>query len=189
MRTHRRTVKLMLAILFLALLEPGAALAKPEVGKAAPHFNLVDLVTDALVSLEDMAYPGSTDRPGTVRKPVLLDFFSTDCKPCKKSLPRLIALYRKLPAGSVHFFIVALPESENGRKKLEVYFKKNPVPFPVLVDKYGKASKDYSSGGEKVKFPALFLVDREGKLRLSMVGEKGKDEFEKLHRKLLSLAQ
>lgn len=179
----------MLAILFMALLAPGAALAKPEEGKPAPPFNLVVLTTDALVSLEDLAYPAPEDRPGTVRKPVLLDFFSTDCAPCKKSLPRLVALYRKLKPGSAHFFIVALPEKENGRKKLEAYFKKNPVPFPVLLDKYGKASKDYSTGGERVSFPALFLLDRQGKLRLKMEGEKDKEEFKKVHRKLVSLTQ
>ena len=172
----------------LVMLPMGKATAKPEVGKPAPVFNLVDLRTDALVSLEDLAYPGAA-KSGTTRRPVLLDFFSTDCAPCKKSLPRLIKLYRKLKKGSVHFFIVALPEEERGREKLEAYFKRHKVPFQVLLDKYGRAAKDYSSGGEKVTLPSLFIVGKKGKLRLGMEGEKGKEEFKKLAKKLRELAK
>jgi len=173
----------------LLLASPGAALAKPEKGKPAPPFNLVDLWTDALVSLEDMAYPGAA-KPGAARKPVLLDFFSTDCAPCKKSLPRLVKLYGELNREKVRFFIVAIPEPERGREKLEAYFKKHPMPFQVLVDKYGRAARDYASAGDKkVELPSLFIVGKQGKLRLSMKGDKGKQAFDRIARKLRALAR
>jgi len=172
----------------LLLVKPRKVMAKPEVGKAAPVFNLVELWKDALVSLEDLVYPGKA-RGGADRKPVLLDFFSTDCAPCKKSLPRLVALHKKLEKGSVRFFIVAIPEREQGRKKLEAYFKEHKVPFQVLVDKYGRAAKDYSSGGGSVKVPALFIVDIKGKIQLAMEGAKSKEAFDKIEKKLKALSQ
>jgi len=177
-------------LLVIALSSGSVALAKPRVGAPAPLFHLVTLKTDALVSLEDLVYPGEP-RSGARRRPVLLDFFSTDCPPCKKGLPRLVALYRQISqqrgAGAVQFFIVALPERKAGRKKIEAYFKKHPVPFQVLVDKYGTAAKAYSATAKEIELPVLFVVDRRGILRRRIAGVKGARGYKKLKRLLVHL--
>lgn len=147
-----------------ALLLAAPALAAPENGKPAPTFSLRDR-EGALVSLEDFAYPGG-ERPNRPRRVVLLDFFRTDCAPCKKSLPKLAELQKRFAGKPIKVILVALLEEEEGQEKLDRFLKENPQPFLVLLDPYGTAAKKYirnEKGGYEI--PSLFVLDRQGVLR------------------------
>ena len=144
------------AALVLGLSLP--AVAKPQVGEPAPTFSLRDR-EGALVSLSDLAYPGRV-RPRRPKQVVLMDFFRTDCAPCKKALPKLVKLHNKLKGKAVKILLMALLEDQDGEKKLDAFLKKHPLPFAVLVDSYNVAAKKYVTNKGKVKIPAMFIVDK-----------------------------
>lgn len=152
-----------LAIIMAIMLASPSLQAKPKIGKVAPNFSLRDL-EGTLVRLSDFAYQGKA-KPRKPKKAVVLDFFRTDCKPCRKGLPKLVELHRNYKDRGVQVVLVALLEDENGEAKLEQFLKSNSIPFTVLVDSYGTVAKKYVREDGKVKIPALFLLDHQRKLR------------------------
>jgi thiol-disulfide isomerase/thioredoxin len=107
-----RTTALLLLVGLLSTFPARAEL--PPVGKAAPGFSLRDR-EGSLVSLGDLAYP-PPDRPGRPRHVVVLDFFRTDCAPCKKALPKLVELHRKTAGKPLKLILMALLEDEEGEE-------------------------------------------------------------------------
>ena len=150
-----------LALLLAALASPVEA--RPRKNKPAPDFSLRDQ-QGALVQLSRLAYPGKA-HPRRPRQVVLLDFFRTDCAPCVKALPKLVALHNKFKSSGVTVLLVALLERERGEQKLAAFLKRHPLPFTVLVDGYGVAAKKYVVRQGEAKIPAMFVVDRKGVLR------------------------
>lgn len=156
-------IRIILAIACLSLVATGAGAGAPKVkvGDTAPDFSLRDLDSN-LVRLSDMAYPGK-EVSWKKKKKVLLDFFRTDCKPCMKKLPEIIA-YQNKHKERVQVVLIALLESENGREKLDRFLKEHKLPFPVLVDSYETVAKKYIVDGETVTLPSIFLIDKNGKV-------------------------
>lgn len=145
------------ALLFSLVMLFGApsAEAKPlDVGKKAPDFYLRDQ-SQALIRLANV----SRDNV------VVLDFFRTDCAPCKKSLGALKKIHQSYKGKKVRVMILALLEEDEGEAKLSGFFKKNPVPFQILVDAYGVVAKKYIRKGNSVQLPSLFVIDRKGIVR------------------------
>lgn len=157
--------------LLLLLLSP-LAQAEPSrlpAGKPAPTFQLRAL-DGTLVRLGDMAYPGA-EKKYAKKRPVLLDFFRTDCKPCIESLPQLVQVHQKFQSHGLEVLMVALLEDEDGRGKLERFLATQKLPFPVVVDQANHVSKKYL--GATVSLPATFLLDRHGVLLKAKYDAKG----------------
>ena len=161
-------MKTLTIVALFSLLFTSVALAAPALNKAAPTFSLRDR-QGALIALGDLAYSGKAKarRPKQV---VLLDFFRTDCKPCHKGLAKLIGLHKKYKGKGVTVYLVALLEDDGGEGKLNAFLKKNPLPFPVLVDAYGVVGKKYVKSGNGFSIPALFVIDKDGVLRAHVQG-------------------
>jgi peroxiredoxin len=187
-----RSLALLMGILLLGL--PARA-DPPPVGKPAPAFSLRDR-EGALVSLSDLAYP-PPEKTGRPRRVVVLDFFRTDCKPCKKALPKLIELHKKMAGKPLKVILMALLEEDEGEEKLDRFLKESPVPFLVLVDAYGAAAKKYISGrsgegrsgatkGGGYQIPSLFVIDRNGLLRHRLQGGDA-EALPKLHHQIEEL--
>ena len=152
---------------FLLMLSP-SALAEPKVGERAPHFALRDR-EGALFDL------------GRAKQPVVLDFFRTDCKPCRRSLPVLAKLHARR-GKQLKVVLVALLEEEEGEERLERFLRATPLPFTVLVDRYGLAAKKYVVRAGSARIPALFVIDARGVLRARLGGETKKELARKLDR-------
>lgn len=149
---------------FSAPAQAQATAAGPRVGERVPAFHLYD-TAGSLVALRDhVAFPDQR-APLQPKSVVVIDFFRTDCKPCRASLPHLIALHKKLRARNVLVLLVALLEEEEGETKLDAFLKKAALPFPVLVDTYGVVAKKYVRKGEGYQIPQLFVLDRQARLK------------------------
>jgi peroxiredoxin len=159
--------------------------AAPKLDRPAPTFALRDL-EGALISLADLAYAGP-QRPRRPKQVVVLDFFRTDCKPCRQGLPRLAALHRKLGGKGLRVLLIALLEEDEGQEKLERFLRAHPLPFPVLVDPYAVAGKRYVAKNGGMQIPALFVIDRQGVLRGRFAGlsAKAQAQLEALLARLL----
>lgn len=149
-----------LGVVIFVLCFGSSLAAAPKVGSKVPGFALRD-PEGAWFKLSEMTYPG----PARTRKPkhvVLLDFFSTDCKPCIKALPKLIKLHKKYKGKPVKVVLLALPEkADTNEKKLAAFLRKHPLPFLVLVDSYGKVARKYVMNKGLVRIPALFVVNKD----------------------------
>lgn len=121
--------------------------------KEAPHFSLKCLDGNT-IALKD--FKG---------KPVLLKFWATWCPTCKEELPVL----EKFSTGKrdqLTIFLLAIDGEEE--KRVQRFIKESKITLPVLLDPKEKIARKYG-----VKFiPAAFLVDREGRLVGTIVGER-----------------
>lgn len=145
-------------VLLLAALAVVVSGARPE--PPAHDFELYDLA-DNLYSLERI-------RGGSGVELVAVDFFSVDCVPCKKAIPEWRALHDRFQSKGLRVVIVAIPMQDDrdvAARRLGRFFERQPVPFPVVFDKYSMVARQYGVADDKgAKLPQAFLVGRDGKL-------------------------
>lgn len=122
-----------------------AAFLKAEAPQDAPSFSVRDL-SGKTVSLEE--YRG---------KVVLLDFWATWCSPCVASMPKLQKLHAKYAAKG--FAVVGVAIDEGGAKTVAPVVAKRKVTYPVLL-----ATEPTWKAYDVKTLPALFLVDRQGRI-------------------------
>jgi peroxiredoxin len=155
----------MLSTTTLALVLSIAA-APPEAsrlgeGEKAPVFKLRKLDQE-LFKLDEVAYAGK-EKSWAKKRPILIDFFRTDCGPCMNAMPELVQIYKDYKDKGLEVLLIALLEEDNGRAKLEAYLGKSNLPFPVVVDETEHVAKKYL--GPTAPLPSTFLIDREGTIR------------------------
>ncbi len=146
-----------------------AVSGKLQTGEPAPQFRLRAL-DGTMIRLDELAYKGK-EKKWAKKRPVFLDFFRTDCEPCKKAMPDLVKIYESYHGRGLDVVLVALLEETDGKKKLERYLAQNKLPFTVVVDNTGHHAKMYL--GDLVTLPASFLINREGVLQKVKYGATG----------------
>jgi peroxiredoxin len=116
--------------------------------------------------LHDVAAPdfATTDLHGNPQrlsdykgKVVLLNIWATWCEPCRNEMPKLDQLYRDKQ--SQGFVVVGLSDESVGTQ--QKFLTEVPVTYPLLLatDQFPKLYRDIA------QYPALFLIDREGRLQ------------------------
>jgi peroxiredoxin len=139
--------------LLLFLLLPGGFAVALQQGDSAPPFVNPDL---------QKRHVWSRDYVG--KGWVIVDFFATDCEGCKKELPVLERLFAEF--GDAGLSVVVLATDPEGDEVVEPYFRDNPTPLTVLLDRYQVAVKKYAVS----EIPSLFLVDPQGVIVLKRTG-------------------
>ena len=128
----------------------------PTPGSIAPDFTLTS-VDGELVSLRQFR-----------GKPVLVNFWATWCGPCRRAMPELLALQRKL-AEEPGFQLVGVSLDRN-RQEFERYVREKSLGFPQYFDGRQWNNKVALAYGVRA-IPRNVLVDREG--RIARVGLRG----------------
>jgi cytochrome c-type biogenesis protein len=108
---------------------------------------------------------------------VLLNFWATWCVPCRAEIPGLNEMQRDL--GGRGFRIVGVSTTDSADIVRE-YQKEVRQDYTVALGDDGVASK-YAVG----VLPTTFIIDRQGRIRQKVIGEKSRAEFEALVRPLL----
>jgi len=121
----------------------------PELPRPAPDF-VVETLDGKDVAAD--AFAG---------KVVLLDFWATWCKPCEKIMPGIQKLYDAYADEGFTVAGISIDEGEDRVKKVEKFVRKLDVSYPVFLD-----AKDVPAWFTyRVKaVPAMFLIDREGRI-------------------------
>jgi thiol-disulfide isomerase/thioredoxin len=153
-----------LAALLLALAGPAPAaddglpalshaLTPPRERLAAPPLRLPDL--------DD----GVHDLAALTGKVVLVNFWATWCPPCRREMPSLERLNRKL-AGT-DFVALAVNVGESADTVFSFLGQLEPGPtFPMLLDRDGKAMEKWPVRG----LPTTYVIDRRGRIAYSAIG-------------------
>ena len=148
---HRLALALAIASLGLGCepLESVPDVNKTHPSEPAPGFTL-ERLGGGEVALESLR-----------GKPVIVDFWATWCGPCEESIPVLVAFHAKY-AGRVHVLGVSVDWE---REAVAPFARDHGMTYPVLFGDESLAV-DYGAPG----FPALFVVDAEGRIAEAHVG-------------------
>ncbi|MCK9419701.1 MAG: redoxin domain-containing protein [Nitrospirae bacterium] len=125
-----------------------------ENGKPAPSFALEN-INGEKAALAD--YKGMV---------VLLNFWATYCGPCKKEMPSLHNLFLAFKKDGL---IVLAVSRDEDKKNVQSFIKKQAITFPVLMDKDQEVSFDHYAVHN---LPTSFLIDRDGIIRETIIGER-----------------
>lgn len=109
-------------------------------------------------------------------KVVLVDFWATNCAPCLAEFPNLKRLYRKHREAGFEIVGVSFDESA---AQVTGFAKQNGLEWRQLLNPSGQGP--VAAGFQVRTIPALFLVDRQGKVAFVDVrGEELREAIEKL---------
>jgi peroxiredoxin len=106
-------------------------------------------------------------------KVVLVNFWATDCTTCIKEMPDIVATYKKYQAQG--FETIAVAMRHDPPNYVLNYTEKNRLPFKVALDPMGELARAF---GEVKLTPTTFIIDKQGRLVMRILGE---PDFAKLH--------
>lgn len=144
-------IVLIVAMIYAALLAFGVVRrgGRFDEGGTAPPFKVMSVQGGKELRLED--YRG---------KPLLINFFSTDCPSCVRELPHVAEI--KSEAGDR---LEVLVISNDSPATLASYFKQEGIALPVAYDR-GPAHRAY--GVDTI--PYLVVIDKEGNIQGDYIG-------------------
>lgn len=96
-------------------------------------------------------------------KVLFLNFWATWCGPCRAEMPSMEALYVKYKERGLEILAVNCMEKETD---VLAFMKSGKLSFQAALDTNGKLSASYGIQA----IPTTFLVDREGKIVVRLVG-------------------
>lgn len=144
---------------FLFALVAGSAAAAPEVGEVVPAF-------------EARLLSGQVVRSAQYRqRPLLVVFWASWCPPCKGEMAELQKLYERHRGRGLEILAVSMDDE---RKDIDDFLRAQPVSFPVAREneRHGEVF------GPFLMPPRLFLIGRDGRLRLAQWGAMKADALE-----------
>ena len=94
---------------------------------------------------------------------VLLNFWSSWCKPCVEEIPSLIRLKNKLDRQNFQIITINVGES---KQTIEDFMKRVKFNLPILLDDSGVAVRDWGV----YAYPSSFLLDKNGSIRYAYRG-------------------
>ena len=139
----------------VALVTFGPKLEGVEVGKRAPDFTAMNIVSGDSISLHKAS-------DGQV---TLVNIWATYCIPCRAEMPAMEKLYREL--GPRGFRIIAISVDEGSTKDVEAFVKEYGLTFDILQDRSGDIQRVYQTTG----VPESFLLDKNGVIVKKVIGE------------------
>lgn len=145
----------LIVISILVALGAGLWFALPE---APGTIGEGDQITD--LNLPDLQGAMQTLPKGEI---VLLNFWATWCPPCRKEMPSMVELHKKLALQGLKIIAVSV---DKNRDDLLDFVKEQQMPFQVLHDADSIAARQYGV----FRFPETFLIDRQGRVRHRLVG-------------------
>ncbi len=101
---------------------------------------------------------------------ILLNVWATWCPPCRREMPSLERLHRRLADEGLRVVAVSVDDPAGGRTVRQMvsgFVEEHGLTFPVLLDPGGRSVElVYGTPG----LPTTFLIDRQGRIRRRVVG-------------------
>lgn len=116
-------------------------------------------------------------------KVVLVNFWATSCTTCMAEMPKLVAMQQKYAAQGYQTLAVAM--DYDPADYVKTYVGKTHLPFIVAHDSKGDIAKAF--GGIRLT-PTSMLIDKQGRIVQTYLGEPDFEKFQALVEKLLKEA-
>ena len=99
----------------------------------------------------------------------LIEFWSFSCPICRKVQPHITEWYREYGNRGLVVIGVLTPETdaEGNPATVEEYVRRHDIPYPIAVDTDLVTWRRFDNWA----YPAMYLVDKRGIVRLKQVGE------------------
>jgi len=94
---------------------------------------------------------------------VLVQFWATYCGPCRKEMPSMNKMAKKM--GDVPFTILAVDMGES-KEEVNQFVSEVKPEFTILMDESGKSIADW----RVFAAPSNFIIDPEGNIRYTLFG-------------------
>ena len=133
-----------------------------KVGDQAPAFELADLEGN-LVSLA--AYQGS---------PVVLRFWSTDCKYCRADTPVFNDYFTKYKVKGLK--VVYINTLDRGGEEVRAFVEDLDIVFPVVLDRDGRVAASYNVR----VVPQTIIMDPQHRIVAGILGGVSEAELQEL---------
>jgi thiol-disulfide isomerase/thioredoxin len=106
---------------------------------------------------------GSLDLKQLRGKVVLVNFWATWCPPCRKEMPSMNRLAQRMQGRD---FAILGVNAGDSAEAIQAFLRQTPVQFPILLDEEGVSLKPWQA----FVFPTSYVVDKQGKVRLGLIG-------------------
>ena len=164
------SVTLLLALLFVSGTSRADFVVKA--GGSIKHFGLkyLDPKPDAPVFVHTANFVDQdAEHPA---KLLIVSFWASWCKPCKKELPLLQTYYEKYKDQGLMVVAVALDKEDSGIADARSFVQKHTFSFPVLSDYRNLVARQYFD--DNVNLPAMLQIGPDGTILKAHSGyEKG----------------
>jgi len=119
-------------------------------------------------------------------KVVVMDAWSTQCEPCIKEFPGLVALHHKYPGRvaciSLSFDYEGLGKPEDSREKVLAFLQQQHATFDNLL--CSEPSDDLYARLKLASVPAVFVYNQQGELAKRFDSTKGKFTYQDVEAKV-----
>ncbi len=134
-------------------------------GKPAPEISGSTWINSAPLRIADLK-----------GKVILVEFWTLACYNCRNVEPYVKAWHAKFAAKGLVVVGVHTPETERERdlKTVKDYVAERGIRYPVVVDEGYATWERYGNH----YWPALYLIDKKGIVRLVQIGEGGYEQTE-----------
>jgi peroxiredoxin len=115
---------------------------------------------------------------------VLMNFWATWCQPCREEMPMLAALHQELGGAGLEVVGIALDDVAQARS----FADELGIAYPILVGSTDVMEVAQLYGNRSGVLPYSVLLDRQGKIRWTYLGELKEADLRERISRLLSEA-
>lgn len=108
-------------------------------------------------------------------RPLVINFWATWCPPCVAEMPMLSAFDAEQGATGPRVLGIALDAPE----RVRMFLSRTPVGYPILLDVPDDDDASVVLGNARGVLPYTVLVDAEGRILATHVGEFSRDSLER----------
>ena len=158
------------AFLLLAVLAAAGYILFAPKRQSAPAF--------ALPNLQGQ----NVDQTALQGKVTLINFWFPSCPGCVTEMPKLIRMHQDYQGKNFQIIAVSIPVPSDPLPVVQTYAQNHHLPFTVLHDAQGRTQQAY----QVIAAPTSFLVDKNGRIAKTYVGEPDFTEVYRLADQLLA---
>lgn len=114
-------------------------------------------------------------------RPMLVYFWATWCKSCKQEVPELIALHKKF-GNKLSVVGIAVDNAD----KVREFVQQNRINYPVLLGSNDAVALSKQLGNTVGGLPFAVVLDAQGRVIKTLLGETPPGRFEELVRPLVN---
>ncbi len=137
------------------------------------------------VARPDFQLPDLEGRLQDVRqwdgKVLVVNFWATWCPPCRREIPAFMALQDHYGDQGVQFVGIALDDTD----KVQDYVDTHGIEYPILVGNNAAIETAKAYGNRLGSLPYTAIIDRQGRIHSTHMGELLHDDAEKIIKGLL----
>ena len=115
-------------------------------------------------------------------KVTLINFWFPSCPACATEMPKLIRMHQDYQGKNFQIIAISIPVPSDPLPVVQTYAQTHHLPFTVLHDAQGRTQQAY----QVIAAPTSFLVDKNGRIVKTYVGEPNFAEVYRLTDQLLA---